>query len=662
MGFNLSKSQEANAAGESPIKDGHIQNGQAGARKIGSKTQDGKDETSFRSSVARLSICEDENTKAKILDKLQRKDSDDIIVNEKNSGDQKAGSKRRRRRSSGVAGPSLGNLKKTLEEQHSSSSLNIPKRKKKSSQPASLSISQKALQKRVSIKDLRDLVLYIFQDSNNAPGWIQVGNRASMNKMIVLFAPGLQADDFEKNKKHAWGDQTENPRATSLISLDDDELLDTIQRVPISAPGSKSTLYSAYNSFINVGLSKKEKEEKKQALNQKAITLNDLVLRPDQLLENEYPVHEETPGLSEQEKQILSKTHAECDAAWKSTKSFEHGGSHTFALDCEMCMSKDGLVLTRVSLVDFDCNLVYDSLVKPDVPIVDYLTRYSGITEEKLENVTVTLEDVQNQLLKLVSADDILIGHSLQSDLNVLKLRHPKIIDTAVIFEHKAGPPFRPALKYLASEYLSQTIQNSEGLGHDSFEDARACMELTKLKIVNGLAFGVGVNTENLFQRLARAGVRSLCLNDYAPKYTELTSSRNASEVNLRCANDEEIFDNIRSSLKEYDLFVGRLRELEFAREYAESPKGVTKEDFTAARERFVQRLKGLYHASPPSTVILVCSGTGDTRDWANIMRELNKLNKDEKFEERKKRESEIQAAVYKARDAIGLLMTKKAE
>lgn len=109
------------------------------------------------------------------------------------------------------------------------------------------------------------------------------------------------------------------------------------------------------------------------------------------------------------------------------------------------CLTEDGSELTRLSVVDLAGKRIYDKLVKPDHPILDYLTRcvtslfsilpakadplcivrsFSGMTEEKLEGVTTRLEDVQRDLTQLLDYNTILVGHSLECDLKVLKVRY----------------------------------------------------------------------------------------------------------------------------------------------------------------------------------------------------------------------------------------------
>uniref|UniRef100_A0A8C0G7N6 RNA exonuclease 1 homolog n=1 Tax=Chelonoidis abingdonii TaxID=106734 RepID=A0A8C0G7N6_CHEAB len=168
-------------------------------------------------------------------------------------------------------------------------------------------------------------------------------------------------------------------------------------------------------------------------------------------------------------------------------KTFEklpttNGYPGIYALDCEMCYTKQGLELTRVTVINSDLKVVYDTFVKPDNKVVDYNTRFSGVTEEDLENASITLRDVQAVLLNMFSADTILIGHSLESDLFALKLIHNTVVDTAVVFPHRLGLPYKRALRTLMADYLKRIIQDNVE-GHDSSEDASACMELMIWKI-----------------------------------------------------------------------------------------------------------------------------------------------------------------------------------
>ncbi|XP_056319736.1 RNA exonuclease 1 homolog [Danio aesculapii] len=158
------------------------------------------------------------------------------------------------------------------------------------------------------------------------------------------------------------------------------------------------------------------------------------------------------------------------------------GNAGVYALDCEMCYTKQGLELTRVTVINSELKVVYDTFVKPGSRVVDYNTRFSGVTADDLENTTISLRDVQAVLLSMFSADSILIGHSLESDLFALKLIHSMVVDTAIVFPHRLGLPYKRALRNLMADYLKRIIQDNVG-GHDSSEDARACMELMVWKI-----------------------------------------------------------------------------------------------------------------------------------------------------------------------------------
>lgn len=143
----------------------------------------------------------------------------------------------------------------------------------------------------------------------------------------------------------------------------------------------------------------------------------------------------------------------------------------------------NGQELARVSVVDWETKKnIFDELVIPSGQVTDYLTQWSGMTAAKLSRATQTLPTVQAYFLGLLSeAPSILLGHSLESDLRALHVRHPYCIDTSLLYPHPKGPPMKSGLKYLSKQWLGRDIQSGNG-GHDSEEDARAAGDLLELK------------------------------------------------------------------------------------------------------------------------------------------------------------------------------------
>ncbi|XP_074029237.1 putative exonuclease GOR [Leptinotarsa decemlineata] len=132
------------------------------------------------------------------------------------------------------------------------------------------------------------------------------------------------------------------------------------------------------------------------------------------------------------------------DAGYVSTKRNPMMSIYSYkdacVVDCEMCYTVKGLELTKVTVVGMDGSVVYDSYVKPDHEIVDYNTRFSGITAQHMtmEN-TRNIRQVQRDLMKFIHEGTILVGHALDNDLRALKLVHQNIVDTAHIFPHTKG-------------------------------------------------------------------------------------------------------------------------------------------------------------------------------------------------------------------------------
>jgi len=206
------------------------------------------------------------------------------------------------------------------------------------------------------------------------------------------------------------------------------------------------------------------------------------------------------------------------------------------AVDCEMCLTSEGLELTRVSLVGKDLKTVYDSFVLPYNDIVNYNTKFSGITKEILDSASKRLEDVQREILELISDRTILAGHSLENDLIALKMVHTRIIDTSVLYP-SSRPGYKNALRWLCNKYLNRTIQTKT---HNSVEDSLAVMELIKHKLSNPDAGSLEkAEAQNLCNVLFSQHKRSMIIADakFIAKYASLALDCVPVESDEKCTH-----------------------------------------------------------------------------------------------------------------------------
>ncbi|XP_009884856.1 PREDICTED: putative RNA exonuclease NEF-sp [Charadrius vociferus] len=186
--------------------------------------------------------------------------------------------------------------------------------------------------------------------------------------------------------------------------------------------------------------------------------------------------------------------------------------SPLFGLDCEMCLTAKGNEVTHVSLVDAQGQCLLNELVRPESTVVHYRTRFSGITPEMLLPVKTRLSDIQTRLKKLLPPDAVLVGHSLNADLQALEMIHPSVIDTSLLFARSEGRRFK--LKFLAKAVLGKDIQCEQKLGHDPAEDARAALELAQFFIEQGPAKVAELNLEMLLatEKLAEVSQKKAAL------------------------------------------------------------------------------------------------------------------------------------------------------
>ncbi|XP_071435694.1 interferon-stimulated 20 kDa exonuclease-like 2 [Pithys albifrons albifrons] len=157
------------------------------------------------------------------------------------------------------------------------------------------------------------------------------------------------------------------------------------------------------------------------------------------------------------------------------------------AMDCEMVGTGPGgrtSALARCSIVTYDGDVVYDRYVRPEAPIVDFRTRWSGIRRHHMDKA-VPFRKAQQQVLQIL-AGKVVVGHAIHNDFKALRYSHPKALtrDTSRIplLNRRAGFPENVAisLKRLTKALLHRDIQVGSS-GHSSVEDARATMELYKV-------------------------------------------------------------------------------------------------------------------------------------------------------------------------------------
>ncbi|KAF6844082.1 RNA exonuclease [Colletotrichum musicola] len=185
--------------------------------------------------------------------------------------------------------------------------------------------------------------------------------------------------------------------------------------------------------------------------------------------------------------------------------------------DCEMCYTVNGLELVRLTATAWPTGEeLLDVLVQPVGEILDLNSRYSGVWPEDMASAepwTAKEEDptpaqaknmasnkkpkkkmkivsspevARDLLFSLIGPDTPLIGHGLENDLNAVRIVHPTLIDTVLLYPHKHGLPYRQGLKMLMDNLLNRKIQvetSGKVQGHDSAEDARAAGDLVRLKL-----------------------------------------------------------------------------------------------------------------------------------------------------------------------------------
>ncbi|GAA5812349.1 hypothetical protein MFLAVUS_005800 [Mucor flavus] len=340
-------------------------------------------------------------------------------------------------------------------------------------------------------------------------------------------------------------------------------------------------------------LKKKREEEDRDPDQKRAIMPEVLVMEKDILMVEDFPIHK-----------VLDPD-SELEEGWVDTLPGAGVQPKTLlALDCEMCKTVNGYAVTRVALVDRDRNVLINELVKPTDEITDYVTHISGVSESSLVGITTTLHDIQKKIQQHVTLDTILVGHGLVNDLKCLKMRHPYIIDTAVIYHHKNGPPYKPSLRDLATRYLKRTIQvrdedkkAGDVQGHDPCEDAIASLELLERKLVYGVKYGLSglSQTETVLDYLQRNGQNGAVIEHGADLSMLMKRALSENEDYYSVASDEEVVEKLVQHHQTKHIVIARL----------DLPQGTEAE----RRSVFMRLFKRIYEGLDPDTAFCITTG-----------------------------------------------------
>eukprot|EP00090_Calanus_glacialis_P004236 TRINITY_DN13135_c0_g1_i1.p1 TRINITY_DN13135_c0_g1~~TRINITY_DN13135_c0_g1_i1.p1 ORF type:complete len:630 (-),score=236.77 TRINITY_DN13135_c0_g1_i1:28-1917(-) len=460
-----------------------------------------------------------------------------------------------------LEGEEYDELKKRLRERKKALSCLPLFRLKSVGEDASISLAKRVP---LFMSDIQHLVTYCMV-GDRAPYWphrwslLSKWNRLS--NLVVLVIDGVGLDDYNSQTgEDAWFSK-HIPNLVEVVSPASyhSTVAEELALLPLTVTHKKKLIdqfgslesalekdeaFKAFRSIFPVKQVDKEKVKTKSPDNFKL----KLLLSATQMVTENYPLP-------------LSGTLADKYKNYKLTKdSYEEvtPDSPLYSVDCEMCLTEDGNELTRICVVDSTLAVVYHTMVKPRNKIRNYLTQYSGITEEMLEGITTRLEDVQKALQELLPNNAILVGQSLNSDLAALQMMHPYVIDTSVCFNITGDRRRKTKLSVLAHLFLNRTIQSQGKLGHNPIEDAQAAMNLVVLKLTKNLEFG-DVVLGGEVPRMDDAGVYTISKSNMTKHENLMTSlSKTVGEqqktVALLCdevsAEGYEEFVNFKAELK----------------------------------------------------------------------------------------------------------------
>lgn len=301
----------------------------------------------------------------------------------------------------------------TIERRPKKKAKKIPKAGNGNYPAITFAAKESRLSGQIKIGDLQSLVLYLLADGT-APQFVSVRHRPQFRKVVVLMVPGLEESMFgtkPTSDTRRYSPDEYLPRKLKSEALPESlkPFADMFEYIwPVKTPGDRkyAKMHSPLHAMLTAPITKSQENKNNNGKGPKKARepngwqnnrtpVTQFLTSPEDLQENGYTLHPATySDVTDKNNLAEQRKTWEVDEAhgWVDTKvndfdegsvpdnEFEQGsltvGREIFAMDCEMCMTgKDEFSLTRISIVSWDGSVVLDELVKPEKPIIDYLTR-----------------------------------------------------------------------------------------------------------------------------------------------------------------------------------------------------------------------------------------------------------------------------------------------
>lgn len=146
----------------------------------------------------------------------------------------------------------------------------------------------------------------------------------------------------------------------------------------------------------------------------------------------------------------------------------------------------------------FTGHVLLNRLIQPHEDVRDWRTPIHGITPAAMKTAVAQgralsgWTDARAAVWNLIDRDTILLGHALQHDLDVLRMIHTRVVDSAVLARNAVGKySVQWGLQRLCRDLAGVEIRQNRGGVHDCLEDVLATREVISSCLLKKAEFDV---------------------------------------------------------------------------------------------------------------------------------------------------------------------------